>query len=50
MMMGELLAVSYNNLWKQLIDKIMSTVDLRKKANIALNTLTCMRKDQDVIL
>ena len=28
----------------------MSAVDLRKKANIAPNTLTRMRKDQDVTL
>lgn len=44
------MAISYNKLWKQLIDKKMSAVDLRKKANIAPNTLTRMRKDQDVTL
>lgn len=44
------MAISYNKLWKQLIDKKMSVADLRKKANIAPNTLTRMRKDQDVTL
>ncbi len=44
------MAISYNKLWKQLIDKKMSAADLRKKANIAPNTLTRMRKDQDVTL
>lgn len=44
------MAISYNKLWKQLIDKKMSAADLRKKANIASNTLTRMRKDQDVTL
>lgn len=44
------MAISYNRLWKQLIDKKMSAADLRKKADIAPNTLTRMRKDQDVSL
>ena len=44
------MAISYNKLWKQLIDKKMSAADLRKKADIAPNTLTRMRKDQDVTL
>ena len=44
------MAISYHKLWKQLIDKKMSAADLRKKANIASNTLTRMRKDQDVTL
>lgn len=44
------MAISYNKLWKQLIDKKMRAADLRKKANIAPNTLTRMRKDQDVTL
>ena len=42
------MAISYNKLWKQLIDKKMSTADLRKKADIAPNTLTRMKKDQEV--
>ncbi len=40
--------VSYNKLWKLLIDKKMSKADLRKMAEIAPNTLTKMRKDEPV--
>lgn len=42
------MGVSYNKLWKLLIDKKMSAANLRKKAEIAPNTMTRMRKDQDV--
>ena len=42
------MAQSYNRLWKLLIDKKMSISDLRKVAVIAPNTMTRMRKDQDV--
>lgn len=42
------MAISYNKLWKQLIDKKMSMADLRKKADIAPNTMTRMKKDQEV--
>ena len=40
--------VSYNKLWKLLVDKKMSKADLRKMAEIAPNTLTKMRKDKPV--
>ena len=40
--------VSYNRLWKLLVDKKMSKADLRKTAEIAPNTLTKMRKDEPV--
>lgn len=40
--------VSYNKLWKLLVDKKMSKADLRKAAEIAPNTLTKMRKDEPV--
>lgn len=40
--------VSYNKLWKLLIDKKMSKADLRKAVDIAPNTLTKMRKDGEV--
>ncbi len=40
--------VSYNKLWKLLVDKKMSKADLRKTAEIAPNTLTKMRKDEPV--
>ena len=33
------MAVSYNKLWKLLVDKKMSKSDLRKKAEIAPNTM-----------
>ncbi len=42
------MVLSYNRLWKLLIDKKMSDSDLRKIAEIAPNTMTRMRKDQDV--
>ena len=38
------MAISYNKLWKLLIDKKMTAVDLRKQADIAPNTLTRMKK------
>ena len=44
------MSVSYNKLWKLLIDKKMSASELRKIAQIAPNTMTRMRKDQDVSL
>ena len=44
------MAISYNRLWKQLIDKKISAAELRKKADIAPNTMTRMRKDQEVTL
>ena len=44
------MAVSYNRLWKLLIDKKMSVADLRKTAEIAPNTITRMRKDQEVTM
>lgn len=40
--------VSYNKLWKLLVDKKMSKADLRKAADIAPNTMTKMRKDEEV--
>lgn len=44
------MAISYNKLWKLLIDKKMSAADLRKKADIAPNTMTRMKKDQEVTI
>lgn len=44
------MAVSYNRLWKLLIDKKMSAADLRKAAEIAPNTMTRMRKNQEVTM
>lgn len=40
--------VSYKKLWKLLIDKDMSKADLRKAAEIAPNTMTKLRRDEEV--
>ncbi len=40
--------ISYNKLWKLLIDKKMSKADLRKAAKISPNTMTKMRRDEEV--
>ena len=42
------MAVSYKRLWKLLVDKEMSKSDLRKKAEIAPNTMTKLRRDEEV--
>ena len=42
--------ISYNRLWKLLIDKKMSKADLRKAAGLAPNTMTKLRRDQEVSL
>ena len=44
------MAVSYNKLWKLLIDKKMSAAELHKEAAIAPNTLTKLRRDEIVAL
>lgn len=40
--------ISYNKLWKLLIDKKMSKADLRKAISMSPNTLTKMRRDEEV--
>lgn len=42
--------ISYNKLWKLLVDKKMSKADLRKAAGIAPNTMTRLRRDEEVTL
>ena len=42
------LSISYNRLWKLLIDKKMSKADLRRAAEISPNTMTKLRRDEDV--
>jgi len=42
------MGVSYNKLWKLLIDRKMSIAELRRQAEIAPNTMTRMRKDTEV--
>lgn len=44
------MAVSYNRLWKLLIDKKMSKANLRKAAGIAPNTMTKLSRDEAVTL
>ena len=44
------MAISYNTLWKLLVDKKMSKADLRKAAGIAPNTMTRLRRDEEVTL
>ena len=44
------MAISYNRMWKLLVDKKMSKADLRKAAEIAPNTMTKLRKDEPVHL
>ncbi len=40
--------ISYNKLWKLLIDKKMSKADLRKAVEMSPNTMTKMRRDEEV--
>lgn len=44
------MAISYSKLWKLLVDKKMSKADLRKAAGIAPNTMTRLRRDEEVTL
>ena len=44
------MAVSYNRLWKLLIDKKMSKADLRKAAGLAPTTMTKLRRDEPVAM
>ena len=42
------MAVSYKKLWKLLIDKDMTAVELREKTGIAPNTITKLRRNEEV--
>lgn len=44
------MAISYKKLWKLLIDKEMTAVELRQATGIAPNTMTKLRKDEEVSL
>ena len=44
------MAISYNKLGKMLVDKKMSKADLRRAAGIAPNTMTKLRRDEEVSL
>ena len=42
------MAISQKKLWKLLIDKEMTAVDLRQATGIAPNTMTKLRRDEEV--
>ena len=42
------MAISYNKLWKQLIDKKMTKTELRLAADISTTTLAKLGKDETV--
>ena len=42
------MAISYKKLWKLMIDKEISAVELREKTGIAPNTMTKLRRDEEV--
>jgi DNA-binding Xre family transcriptional regulator len=44
------MVISYNKLWKLLIDKKIRKADLRRAAGVAPNTMTRLRRDQEVSL
>ena len=44
------MTVSYNKLWKLLIDKRMSKAELRRATGISPNTMTKMNQDEEVAL
>ena len=44
------MSVSYNKLWKRLIDQKMSHIELQRAADVAPNTMTKIRRDQPVNL
>ena len=44
------MAISYNRLWKLLVDKKMSKSDLRNAVETSPQTLTKMRRDEPITL
>lgn len=44
------MAISYKKLWKLLIDKEITPVELRERTGIAPNTMTKLRRDEEVSL
>ena len=44
------MAVSYERLWKLVIDRKISKADLRKASGIAPNTMTKLRRNEEVTL
>lgn len=44
------MGVSYNRLWKMLIDRKMTKADLRKRAGVAASTFTRMNSEEYISL
>ena len=44
------MVISYNKLWKILIDRKMSKADLRRAIGVIPNTMTRLRRDEAVTL
>ena len=44
------MGISYNKLWKLLIDKNMTKTDLRKRAGLTTNVIAKMGKNQSIQL
>ena len=42
------MAISYKKLWKLLIDKDMTAAQLRERTGIAPNTMTKLRREEEV--
>lgn len=42
------MAISYNKLWKLLIDRNMTKTELRKKAGLTTNVIANMGKNQSI--
>ncbi len=42
------MAISYNKLWKLLVDKGMNKTELRKKAQISTNAMAKLGKNENV--
>ena len=42
------MAISYKKLWKLLIDKDITAAQLRERTGIAPNTMTKLRRDEEV--
>ena len=42
------MAISYKKLWKLLLDKDMTAAQLRERTGIAPNTMTKLRRDEEV--
>ena len=44
------MAISYKRLWKLLIDKDITAVELREKTGLTPNTVTKLRRDEPVAM